>query len=154
MKNLKVTKLRFNDLMSSRTKLTTLSCWPFKPNKKLFSCGCFELVKLFFVTSQEILCFPDVITLKLSELKNYPLSLFAMMRKYTGVVSAGNGHKVSTSCVVKKWVYLLCESTARISHPLHFIIKRKARYDLSKRRFKQFSEQFLAKKKWYFHSDD
>ena len=67
MKNLNVTKSRFNDLMSSRTKVTTLLCWDVL--QLLFR---MENETIFLVMSGEISsCFlSDIITLILSKLKN------------------------------------------------------------------------------------
>lgn len=82
MKILNVTELRFNDMMSSRSKVTTLLCWPHllslssllnaprerANGKKETSCAFRETI--FLVMLSEIsFCFPDIITLKLSKLR-------------------------------------------------------------------------------------
>ncbi|CRL03130.1 CLUMA_CG016671, isoform A [Clunio marinus] len=108
MKISNVTKQRFNDLMSSRTKVTTLLSMGSLPFEEIVS----KLYRgtIFLVMSSGI-CFvllllSDIITLKLSKVKrSHSVHWFSnALKRYEkrcGVVSAGNGHKVLTSCVVK-----------------------------------------------------
>lgn len=102
---------RFNDLMSSRTKVTTLLCWPHsiprfekkqkKSNERGEASECFvrnystvmsSEISYFFVLPLVSLRLPDIITLKSSEKRKRLESKWS--GQWMRVVSAGNGHKV------------------------------------------------------------